>query len=557
MRKPSHTNHKNTFDIIEESILVLRSIPNYWYLFYLVGTLPFVFGFVYYWTEMSRNVLTDNSIVSLSLLLAFLFIWMRCWQSIFMRFVQAFVCGEKICNFNFSVIGRLIAAHIILQPCSIILRLFSWILLFSFSWVYAFFQNVIVLAGEEDNQLQNIYHESLKQSILWQTQNILFIIVSFVLRFIVFINIFLCAIIIPYLLKTLLGINTLFSSGLWYVGDTTFLVTILALTYLCSDPLVKTFYMLRCFYGTSINKGRDIKADLQSLIKQKAVLLFCVIGFSICTCCFFQSTLIAATQSNIPVVNNHVVSSLNLDKAIHSEMQHPRYKWKLPKVHSQLNDASRPRFVQRIIDWLKSILDWIGEKIKAIANWIKDRFKNSPEPDVKDSSTWFDKLTAGKAIVILLSGIVLVVLFAILAKYNFFRQIRNKQKDEIDINTTLDIKDENITADQLPDDEWVAMAKDLLEKGEKTLALRAYFLSILSQLGQKKLITIKLFKTNRDYLNEVINKTHVFPMLSTPFSQNVKLFEYAWYGLHDVTSEILEKFINNLEIIKANINEKK
>ena len=105
--------------------------------------------------------------------------------------------------------------------------------------------------------------------------------------------------------------------------------------------------------------------------------------------------------------------------------------------------------------------------------------------------------------------------------------------------------------------QMAGMAKDLLEKGEKTLALRAYFLSTLSQLGQKKLITIKLFKTNRDYLNEVINKTHVFPMLSTPFSQNVKLFEYAWYGLHDVTSEILEKFINNLEIIKTNINENK
>ena len=202
MKKTSNTNPKSTFDMIEESILVLQSIPNYWYLFYLVGTLPFVFGFVYFWTEMSRNVLTDNSIVSLSLLLAFLFIWMRCWQSIFMRFVQAYVCGEIMCNFNFSVIGRLIAAHIILQPCSIILRLLSWILLFSFGWVYAFFQNVIVFAGEEDNQLQNIYHESLKQSILWQTQNVLFIIISFVFRFIVFINIFLCAIIIPYLLKT-------------------------------------------------------------------------------------------------------------------------------------------------------------------------------------------------------------------------------------------------------------------------------------------------------------------------------------------------------------------
>ncbi len=547
MKKYSNNNPKNVFDVIEEAILILRSIPSYWYLLYLVGTLPFVFGFVYYWTEMSRNVLTDNSIISLSLLLAILFIWMRCWQSIFMRYIQAYVCGESICNYSFHTIGRLIAAHIILQPCSIILRLLSWILLFPFGWVYAFFQNVIVFAGEEDNRLQSIYYGSLQQSILWQTQNIMFIIVSSVFRFVVFINILLCTLTIAYLLKTLVGINTLFSSGLWYIGDTTFLVTILALTYLCSDPLVKTFYLLRCFYGTSINRGRDIKANLQSLINGKTVLLFCIIGFSICTFCLSQNSLFAAQQSNNPVVTNHIVSNQNLDKAIRSELQHPKYKWKFPKERSQSKDITRPKFIQRIVDW-------IGKKFRAIASWIRDLFKISPKPDTKETSTWLDTLTAGKTVVIILSVVVLIVLFAILAKYNFFRRI-HEQKNQLDINVPPDIKDENITADQLPDDEWVTMAKELLNKGEKTLAIRAYFLSTLSHLGQKRLITIELFKTNRDYLNEVVKKAHIFPMLSAPFSQNVKLFDYVWYGLHEVTNEILEKFINNQETIKTNINE--
>ncbi len=547
MKKHSNKNPKNALDVIEEALLILRSIPSYWYLLYLVGTLPFVFGFIYYWTEMSHNVLTDNSIVTLSFLLAILFIWMRCWQSIFMRFIQAYVCGESVCNYNFHIIGRLIVAHIILQPCSIILRLLSWILLFPFSWVYAFFQNVIVFAGEEDNRLQNIYHESLKQSILWQTQNIMFIIISSAFRFVIFINILLCTITIAYLLKTLLGINTLYSSGLWYVGDTTFLVTVLALTYLCSDPLIKTFYLLRCFYGTSINRGRDIKADLQNLIKGKTLLLFCIIGFSICTFCLSQNALFAAQQSNNPVVTNHIVSNQNLDKAISSELQHPKYKWKFPKERSRSKDISRPKFIQQIVDWT-------GNKFRAIVNWTRNFLKISPKPDAKETSIWLDILTAGKTIVIILSGVVLIVLFAILAKYNFFRRI-NEQKDVLGISVPPDIKDANITADQLPEDEWVAMAKDFLIKGERTLAIRAYFLSTLSHLGQKKLITIKLFKTNRDYLNEVIKKTHVFPMLFAPFSQNVKLFEHAWYGLHEVTNEILEKFVNNLEIIKTNINE--
>ncbi len=547
MKKYSNKNPKNAFDVIEEAILILRSIPSYWYLLYLIGTLPFIFGFVYYWTEMSRNVLTDNSIVSLSLLLAILFIWMRCWQSIFMRYIQAYVCGESVCNYSFHIIGRLIAAHIIFQPCSVILRLLSWILLFPFSWVYAFFQNVIVFAGEEDNRLQSIYYGSLQQSILWQTQNIMFIIVSSVFRFIVFINILLCTITMAFLLKTLFGINTLFSSGLWYIGDTTFLVTILALTYLCSDPLVKTFYLLRCFYGTSINSGRDIKADLQGLIKEKNILLFCIIVFSICTFCLSQNSLFAAKQSNNPVVTKYIVSNQNLDKVIRSELQHPKYKWKFPKERSKSKDISRPKFILRIVDR-------IGNKFRAIANRIRDFIKISPKPDAKETSVWFDTLTTGKTVVIILSGVVLVVLFTILAKYNFFRRI-HEQKDLVNIIVPPDIKDESISADQLPDDEWVAMAKELLNKGEKTLAIRAYFLSTLSHLGQKRLITIELFKTNRDYLNEVVKKAHIFPMLSDPFSQNVKLFDSVWYGLHEVTNEILEKFINNLETIKTNINE--
>ena len=114
-----------------------------------------------------------------------------------------------------------------------------------------------------------------------------------------------------------------------------------------------------------------------------------------------------------------------------------------------------------------------------------------------------------------------------------------------------DLADETVTASQLPENEWLKLARDLMGKGELRLALRALYLASLAHLAQRELIRIARFKSNRDYEQELRRRARALPELQAAFTDNTSLFDRAWYGLHDVTQEVLQRFQANLERIKA------
>ena len=67
----------------------------------------------------------------------------------------------------------------------------------------------------------------------------------------------------------------------------------------------------------------------------------------------------------------------------------------------------------------------------------------------------------------------------------------------------IDLASEETLASQLPEDEWMRLAREQLEAGDSRLAVRALFLAILSSLGEQRLIDIDRAKSNLDYRNEV------------------------------------------------------
>jgi hypothetical protein len=109
-----------------------------------------------------------------------------------------------------------------------------------------------------------------------------------------------------------------------------------------------------------------------------------------------------------------------------------------------------------------------------------------------------------------------------------------------------DLHDENIGANQLPEDGWIALARELLEKGDLRLALRAYYLASLAQLADRNLISIARYKSNRDYERELVRRAHALPQLTGLFSENVSTFDRVWYGLHEVTRDLLDGFATNV-----------
>lgn len=104
-----------------------------------------------------------------------------------------------------------------------------------------------------------------------------------------------------------------------------------------------------------------------------------------------------------------------------------------------------------------------------------------------------------------------------------------------------DLESEDTTADQLPEDEWLRLARQKVEEGDLRQALRALFLAALSLLGAQGLVLIRKSKSNFDYERELRRKLNSVPGLDEIFSADRKLFERCWYGAHPVTSAEFEQ----------------
>jgi len=86
----------------------------------------------------------------------------------------------------------------------------------------------------------------------------------------------------------------------------------------------------------------------------------------------------------------------------------------------------------------------------------------------------------------------------------------------------------NLGAEQLPEDGWTKLARELLERGELRLALRAFYLASLARLAERNLISLAKFKSNRDYEQELRRRGHSFPDMLALFSENVGVFDRIW-----------------------------
>jgi len=110
-----------------------------------------------------------------------------------------------------------------------------------------------------------------------------------------------------------------------------------------------------------------------------------------------------------------------------------------------------------------------------------------------------------------------------------------------------DITRADVDASALPEDGWLGMAREMMEAGELRLALRALYLATLAFLARKDMITLAPHKSDREYEREVRLHAHVHPLLPSLFAENRIIFERAWYGLHEVTPGIIERFSRNQE----------
>ena len=176
-------------------------------------------------------------------------------------------------------------------------------------------------------------------------------------------------------------------------------------------------------------------------------------------------------------------------------------------------------------------------------------------PDVSDGANakFLKSLSSGASLALVL---VILGLLAWLV-VSLYRKYRSNPKVEIrdeGFTGMIDLESEEIVATQLREDEWMRLAREQIEKGEERLAVRALFLGTLAHLGERGMLRIARFKSNRDYRTELILRARSQSTLREAFDENTILFERVWYGLHRLGTGSVDYFLKNHELIVRESN---
>jgi hypothetical protein len=254
------------------------------------------------------------------------------------------------------------------------------------------------------------------------------------------------------------------------------------------------------------------------------------------------------------------ISPPDLDRSIEQILSRREFKWRLPR--EKPTDDNREKgffasFMDGLVETLRSWAKAIGSAVKSVVRWVADVFDWLRERIFGTRARAQAGGGAGTDWMISLQGLifVLLVLVACAVAVLFCRTWRRRglHKDIASeaVVPVPDVADENVTASQLPEDDWLRLAREWMGQGELRLALRAYYLAGLAHLAQREMIRVAKFKSNRDYEQELRRRARALPELQAAFAENVGIFDRVWYGLHDVTHEALQRFQTNLEKIKA------
>ncbi|MFH1490238.1 MAG: DUF4129 domain-containing protein [Pseudomonadota bacterium] len=542
---------RTAVELTEEAVHLLRTSPIGILGQYYIGTLPFTLFLLYFWADMSRSAFAGDHCVAASLALALLFIWMKSWHALFAQKIGARIRNIPAPVFSFRRFARIAATQGMIQATGLFILPLSLILAIPFGWAYAFYQNVSAL-GAGESAARSLIRQTWSQMLFWPAQNHALLLMISAFGAVVFLNIAVTFLILPQMLNKFMGIETVFSMSGWKSAlNTTFLVIAGSITYLCIDPLIKTVYALRCFYGTSMTSGEDLKADLRRFASHgKPILIFFLIMGSIA----FFPPVGAASNGPSSREARIGVSPQDLDYAIGEVLGRKEFTWRMPREGIKEKEPLKNGLIYSFIKWTGKTL---GNVIKTVDRWMETLFdwlkKLFPDRERKkegpSGENWMNSI---RIFLYVLLSFLIGILILILLKTLKGRRKRRKAIIEAPAVTALpDLQKDHVKADDLPPNRWLVLARQMMAEGSLQLALRAFYLAILSHLADQGVLTIEGYKSNRDYEMELRRRAHEHGDLISTFSVSIEVFDRSWYGMHEVTGEVLSHFIRHQERIMA------
>lgn len=552
-KKKKSEEGQSALDVIEEATHVLRQGGLGLMTWHLLGAIPFSLGLLFFVSDMARSSQAEHHLPQAATGMVFLFIWMKFCQVTFCDRLNSAIIGKQTPKRGFFKNLNSILVQTSIQALAIVVLPIFFIVTIPFPHAFALFQNALAL-DDGSKGIRALLKESNQQvkHARMQNFNIQLILGAFIC--IVFLATMVGLGTIPHMAKILTGIENQFTQSYFAILNTTTLMIGACLTWMICDPLIKAIYTLRCFYGAARGNGIDLKLTFRDARQGSAFAAIIVSSL------LFLTPQLKADEAS----QNSPIETQQLDQKIDKTLQKRIYQWRMPKGPldplSEV-DLSKMNFIERFYHGLGKKLDAIGDfigdglkkfgrTIDDIVDYIRKAFggKKMPKtPDVNPEGV--EGVFKGLFYLILIAALIGVTIIVI-------KIIRKKQQLEPAVveteetSTIPDLEDENIAADQLPEDEWMALAAKMMDEGNLRLALRAMYLSGLAHLAERQFVTIAKFKSNLDYQREIQRRARAFPETQNAFSDNVRLFDLVWYGMREVNTDQLNHFRSNLSQIK-------
>jgi len=532
MGKP--VDQPGAVSLLEDAAHLLRRAPLDTLLCHWVGSAPFALGVLLFWNDQSHNN-SDARCALGALLLALLLIWMSCWRAVYAGRIHRLLSGAADTPWNAQRVTALIANQAFLAGAKLLLLPLSLPAILPFATTVAFFRSATVFADRIDLDPVAVMAKARRLAGIDKYQCWMLQALILLLTFGAWVNVLIACIILPSLIRMLTGYESAFSrSGSSYFENRLFLLVTLGLTWLFFDPFVQAVYCLRCFHGSSVETGEDLRAGLRR------------IGASVAKGAVAAGLVLALLASQLHVARAaDAVGAGDLQQAVRKALESPEYNWRFPPPEKAATDT--PWIIQateRAIQAIEKAIQWLWDHFMRFLRWLLGGLDISPMPAGGNAPSaalhWSLWLLA--VLVVAVAGV--IIWRALSARR------RKGAKPSGPSVAVVRLDDEGLTADRLPEESWLEMAGRAMAEGDLRLALRAFYLANLAWLGRQEFIRIHPGKTNREFEVELRRRTRPFPEAREMFSANIRAFERVWYGLHEAGMEDVQEFRRRSEEIK-------
>lgn len=535
----------SAIELIEEAVHLLRQTPPGTFLIYYGGSAPFALGLLFFWAKTTWFHPSEAAVAWSALGLVILFGAMKAVHAEFCANLLARRLGDAPPAKSLSRFLRLALAQWPLQAWAILVLPVAVVIGVPFGWAYAYFQSASVLGEGE-----SLAAEARTQAKLWPGQNHLGQLLLSAALVAVWLNVAAAFWMIPWLANRLLGVENLFGFSGWWIANTTFLASTAVIAWLAVDPLIKTFFTLRVFYGRARRNGEDLRVELQLAQRGRRSLHVAAVAILLLAVAWGFPNTLRAAESVSPV---RAVEPGRLNGAIDHVLAGSDFQWRLrpmpaaDDVDAGKNDGPVKRFVRTALEALKGFSEWFLRLWRTIREWFSGVFPTRTANDPQ-SGAMVAKATLEVVLWIFAVVVAGLLISVVVLSWRRRRLFKNPVLEARAVTAAVpDLQDESTQAAQLPPEGWLTLAREQLGRGEWRLAWRALYLATLARLATQGLVSLAKFKTNLDYERELRRRAVTRQDVIAWFSSRRGAYEAVWYGRALAEEQRAREWLEELE----------